>query len=540
MVKVELSYNPYLSETKILFNGKEPHINSLVEKYKDCRLEDWIQLLPHIFCDEMNGYDFEVVFSGTDLDFKELKHVFHEQGISENSVCFSQKKILEDRETKESEINALFKWLEENRNRSFDFTKFKQENNDLFNENFQIVILHHDGVTIPDLTVNNASIVSVNKINELENADLTDIPFVYAINEASAAYLPADMKILLSRHDIKQQQMFFLPDKTVSKDMVIRVLQDIGVPEPTIISSLNDESLRRYFLIYPFTNSLRDAINTIDKTVQKLTDEQNKQKSDNEKSNEQVYKKIESLQNILNNLRQAYETFEDQESLKQPDSWQDLQDEMDNRIRQWKARKIKTTNDNEATKLAKEFSQLAQESFEDFIEKFKSDVNSFVEQTSDEFIKMYESGDEDLDYRPVLPAFEVPQQDSIPDISNNLMNLKVSDAVEQKPTFFKPVNKGTNNLILINSYYFDTWREYATKILNQKASDLIAQTFQSVQTYAETMIQAYQEHLQSLINIYNREKDKVSSQLSDDERKFQDDIRWLSTFSKKLEIIEKR
>ena len=32
MVKAELSYNPYLLETKIKFNGEKPRINSLVEK----------------------------------------------------------------------------------------------------------------------------------------------------------------------------------------------------------------------------------------------------------------------------------------------------------------------------------------------------------------------------------------------------------------------------------------------------------------------------------------------------------------------------
>ena len=35
MVKVELSYNPYLQETDIKFNGQSLRINSHVEKYMD-------------------------------------------------------------------------------------------------------------------------------------------------------------------------------------------------------------------------------------------------------------------------------------------------------------------------------------------------------------------------------------------------------------------------------------------------------------------------------------------------------------------------
>ena len=35
MVKVELEYNPYLMETVVRFDGREPRINSLVEKYQE-------------------------------------------------------------------------------------------------------------------------------------------------------------------------------------------------------------------------------------------------------------------------------------------------------------------------------------------------------------------------------------------------------------------------------------------------------------------------------------------------------------------------
>ena len=40
MVKAELSYNPYLQETKIRFNGRSPRVNSLVEKYQKEKLQD--------------------------------------------------------------------------------------------------------------------------------------------------------------------------------------------------------------------------------------------------------------------------------------------------------------------------------------------------------------------------------------------------------------------------------------------------------------------------------------------------------------------
>ena len=39
MVRAELVYNPYLLETEVLFDGKPPRINSLVEKYQGEKLQ---------------------------------------------------------------------------------------------------------------------------------------------------------------------------------------------------------------------------------------------------------------------------------------------------------------------------------------------------------------------------------------------------------------------------------------------------------------------------------------------------------------------
>jgi len=65
MIKAELSYNPYILESKTLFNGKEPHANTAIKKYEKERLQDWINEVPHVFYQELNGYDYQINFSGT-------------------------------------------------------------------------------------------------------------------------------------------------------------------------------------------------------------------------------------------------------------------------------------------------------------------------------------------------------------------------------------------------------------------------------------------------------------------------------------------
>ena len=68
MIKADLSYNPYIRELKVQFNGHPPRINSMIEKYQRRPLQDWIAEIPQIFHDEMNGYGFQLDFYGTELD----------------------------------------------------------------------------------------------------------------------------------------------------------------------------------------------------------------------------------------------------------------------------------------------------------------------------------------------------------------------------------------------------------------------------------------------------------------------------------------
>lgn len=96
MVKTELSYNPYLMETVVKFNDQPPKINSIIEKYRDKKLQEWVELLPQVFRDEMNGYGFDFYFSGTESDYELIKSSFRKAGVTDNEVAFFYKNELEE------------------------------------------------------------------------------------------------------------------------------------------------------------------------------------------------------------------------------------------------------------------------------------------------------------------------------------------------------------------------------------------------------------------------------------------------------------
>ena len=159
MINAELSYNPYLMETNIRFNGQPPRINSLVEKYQNMSLQSWISRIPKIFYDEMNGYYFELDFTGTELDYEVLCNTFRRAGITNEIVPIVHKQCLEDRITKQNEMEKLLGWLETNPNNRFDYDAFRAENSELFDGGYSYVFVHGRGLDDAILKDMNVSVL---------------------------------------------------------------------------------------------------------------------------------------------------------------------------------------------------------------------------------------------------------------------------------------------------------------------------------------------------------------------------------------------
>ena len=183
MITAELSHNPYLLETTVKFNGHAPRINSQIEKYEEITLKDWVEKVPKLFYDEMNGYDFDLAYSGTHADFVEVKKAFDKEGVSCEAVRLFLKNEIEDVDTKSAEIDELFGWLQSHPNRKFSKEKFFEESSDLLDRFYPYIILHgrHQGTDIPKV-----SIEEVDSTEELENTILVNTPVLLCIDEAYA------------------------------------------------------------------------------------------------------------------------------------------------------------------------------------------------------------------------------------------------------------------------------------------------------------------------------------------------------------------
>ena len=79
--------------------------------------------MPVIFYNEMNGWDFDLDFTGAKIDFEALQAAFDAVGVSRDSVRLFHKNELECVEQKSQEIFDLLAWFKETPNRKFAFCR---------------------------------------------------------------------------------------------------------------------------------------------------------------------------------------------------------------------------------------------------------------------------------------------------------------------------------------------------------------------------------------------------------------------------------
>ena len=545
MVKAELVYNPYLLETEVLFDGNPPRINSLVEKYKGEKLQTWIAKVPSVFYDEMNGYYFELDFSGTELDFEELKKSFAQAGVGKDLVSLFHKGELTDRRQKLLSVEDLLKWLENNPNRKFDFNEFHDTHRDLFNEMYPYVVIGGMVDTANLFEGLNISVDNVESVDELRKTDLHSTPILFYLDRKSSASLQYNLLSLMKRKDVKQEQLFFMISPAI-RTQVTRTIQDLGVKEPQIVTAANDEKIYRYVELFPISEYIYDAVKVFQDetcTLREVLEEENRQ---NEIMNKDIHEKIKELDDTLSRLKTAYELFAGKENLDIPQELVSTRSGLVATINEWKKRKTKITRIEEAAGLAYEYETEVNRLFENY----KKDIEQIYSRISVMLLGRCDSCYRDAHYKEdfVTDDAELPplSEYTIPDIAAELMKIKEEQYVTPKEDFlgigkfFKTTQENiSQEPVLETTFYCENWRSYAVDVVDPIAEQMIQEAYSGLREYYEQLSALYMKRIESLIQEVSLEKEQVSSQLSAEERLLQVDNDWHTAFCDKLRAIER-
>lgn len=543
MVKAELSYNPYLLETKIKFNGQEPRINSLVEKYQHETLQNWVRRIPSIFYDEMNGYDFELEFSGTKLEYEDLEVALADAGVTSNMIRLFHKNELDCRLSKTEKLDELLKWFEENPNRKFDFTTFKEQNEEIFNGDYVCVLLNGPLGT-HELTVKyEVSIESIDDVSKLEKTSLFHTPIIFWIDENTLSKLKSNLKYFFNRKDVQYNQIFFLILPSLNVSSIERIIKDLGIEKPQLITEVDSASVKRYVETYPVTDYIYNALKLLQEQEEKILNMLEKENEASLVSNREIHTQIDLLEDVIKSLKEALGLFVNRDNMDVSTEMQVAKANFLNAIQSWKNKKTKITKESEAKKMAEDLDNQLQKLYQEFCRKIDavfSDIQAAIEA---EYKNWYEGARYGNGFIPSISCIKNNRYKCLPMISSKLLEMKEEKYVTPKEDLFGLLFKSYSDkeveAVLEITYDCQEWRDYAISIAESIALEIIQENDIILKTYITELANQYKLQLEELIKDRTAVKETVSAQLSDDEQKLQEDNDWLVGFQDQLRVIQR-
>lgn len=545
MVRVELDYNPYLKETKIKFNGNEPRINSLVEKYTKSKLQSWIKDIPNIFHDEMNGFDFELLFSGTDLEFNELINVFSMINEKTVQVKLIHKNRLESRDIKIERITKLIEWLLVHENKNFDFKNYFEENKDRICEDYRYIILYAEFDNSSILKDKKIRVENIFDINELENTNLKNTPLLVCVDRQVYLELQKDLKLLLSRKDIEKEQLFFLVENGLNSNIVERTIKDLGIDSPNIVKTIDDKSVLTYLDVHPITEYINKMISTFENISNIVNDKIKVESESVAITNKDLHGQINNLDNTLESLQKSLNHFKMKDDIyliNLSSTYKFLLDDFENKLNRWRSRRTKTHSYQEAKELSTELSN----KIVDWGEEFKQSLNIYEDElrknTYDRYYEWYISGKCEINYLSKVFLRETKEESFQNDIYKELMELKQEKWIVPGKgliaQFFSSDDKEKEAELQI-TWTMNDWKNYIKDFAFPLMDSMIKNSEEKFIQYADSLVEDYQNKLRDMIDSKSKERNDLISRLSNEEIQLENDNNWLTELNYQINAIEK-
>lgn len=544
MVKVNLEYNPYVLQIGAKFNGKEPHINSLVEKYENIPLHKWIKEIPDMLYDEMNGYDFDLEFIGPDLEYEDIVDSFRNSGISSDEVRCIQTLSVESRNDKLDRIKRFNDWLDNNPNRRLDLEAFKMENQDIFDNSHSIIII--GGADLGEFEFKNANVSMeiISNIKEMENTDLKDIPIIIDADRMSTKELQDTLiQIIHDNSDVINEQLFIFVRNSSKSDIYTKLIDDNGFRKSHVINNIHSSELKKYFEYYPLSEYIRNYLKILRKKVNELKAVLDIEKEESEKANGEVMSQIIMIENHITIIKESIVLLENiNKTIIIPD-WDYMIDEVFEMINTWKIKKTQFTSDEESVSSATQFEEDLKNQWSKFIEKATEITIDKKNKITVQCIEIYDKATKShtqnnpcgTNFDDYMRKFDGLRQEL----------LKINQQTYEKPKegiingIFKDIKNDKRNGVLVTTYSCQKWREYVKQFVEPIIGRFIRERNSEIQLHCSETSMLYLEKLNKLLIEREEDKENFSKRLSDDIRKLQNDCDWLERLNDNLETIER-
>ncbi|WP_347943395.1 hypothetical protein V4S36_06890 [Enterococcus cecorum] len=542
-MKVELKYNPYVLETKVYFNGQLPKINSQIEKFENKRLFVWSDKLLDILYSEMNGYDFDLDFSGTKADYEKIKYLIKKNHLnSEIRLNFVNR--LEEAAKKCRRFKEMITWLKRSSIEEFHFLEFWEINQEYMIENNLLYVLVDKKVadfSIEDLDVNVESVDSISQLPE----NIGFYPVLLVLDADKEAEFRQNLLALLQRKDLIADQIFILISENVNLAYYIRLINDLGLKQPQFIHSIDSPLIYDYFENYVRIDFLFKALKILE-TQKDMTSSKLDQKFETMKqNNREIFEKISKLDKEIADIQLAIEQFENWHLVMYKNEFEKLYVQLNETITHWKSRTKQIRNDSEAEKMMNELQGLTEKS----LFEFKNAANRLFDDKLSELMNIFSRLYKDSN---IQDSFYVHSRNELIiskyEVKNFSEKLRVlrQERLVPKEDIFGLINRIVKNeqnkiqeLVPDITYDLDKFREIACKETLPIAQNLLIDIENRLQSLQLYIVDEYKTHLSTILNEKLLEKANEANQLSAAEKHLQDKKDWLIEFSGQLSEIER-
>ena len=539
MIKAELIHNPYLLETTVRFNGKEPRINCQIEKYENQALNMWVERIPEIFYNEMNGYDFELLFTGTRPDYEAVRRTFRKAGVTSEEVQITHKNELEDAYKKSEEIMQFLGWLADNRNKRFDYDHFREEYASFFDDPYPFIIVNGKNAQIDGIPI---SVDTVSTVGELQNTDLINTPIVFYIDNTKVPSRRSEIECLLNRDDVVKEQLFFFMSQELTALQKERATAELGIDNPQIIYSFEDESLKMYMEYYPITEYIRASIQLFRKISSSISEELAEANRRSVVVNESVHNEIAKQEEIISSLKAAEDFYVGRDNFIFPEEILAEERILFESIAKWKSKRTKVVGEVEIERMATLLQAEVKTRFENYVSSVRDMCIAKADEIKEKFTTRYRELEEIDRYEPAV-GFKRVYMPTYPEITDEIMKLKEITYVEKPKDFlgglFKKADSESSEPQQIITAYLDQWRKKTYDLIMPLAIHYMDEYAEKLALYYNELARGYGNHLHSLLMNNREKKEKTATQLSGDERLLQIDNDWYAAFADQLEHIER-
>ena len=558
MVNAELVHNPYLLETTARFNGHPPKVNSAIEKFEGHPLVEWVDEVPGTFRNEMNGLDFDLYFTGTDSDYKKVFEAFVNQGIdildesstidapanrraSSYDVRLIRKGSLESVNAKRREITELLSWLDLHRNRWLDYDEFINGNSETFDGTVSYIIVNENPI---QLDMPSVSVETVDSARcDLASTVIMDTPILFMVNPRNRVQFRDELLYVLSRPGIDQRQLFFCIHPSMNQDRVVRVISDLGVENPQVVDRPDSPTITKYLDDFPSTRYVKRCLDIFDAAADEIKAILERVGADSAVVSADRGKEIDELDLEIERLRKGHELIGQVSLFEYLDRVAAFFQQFEDHILSWRNRKTGVTGSEEILKAATGYSN----DLRTLVHSLEADVITTMQAEQ----RRIERSLENLFIAAAPTDSFAPQVEcpsflgltvAIPDLVGALSSQTGTERVNQKNDFFGlfgSSGKADEGFTTVEVASYDVWRYTARGMLMPAVREFANECKKIVTSYHSSMISAYAEHLETLIEDLLEDRELVTAMLSDAELAFEEDKHWMSEFEKRLAEIER-